>query len=211
MKSIGILVKEVRTKKKLSKESLETKTKIKVEYIDALEKEDWSRLPEYPVVVGFVKNIAATLSIDDSLAVALLRRDYPPKSLTVNPKPDVGRQFTWGPRLTFITAVGVLLFCIFIYLISQYIHFVRPPELVIETPQENQLVSDRKFIVKGKTDPEATITVNNQPTLVEENGKFTAEIEIAENTNEIIIDAKSRAGKETILSRKIKVDFSSKQ
>lgn len=207
MKSVGLVIKEARTKKKLSKDALEAKTKIKSEYIEALENELWEKLPEYPVVVGFVKSIAAVLSLDESHALALLRRDYPPKVLPVNPKPDVDRKFTWDPRLTFITAVFVVSLGILTYLSFQYIHFTNPPELAVETPIEGQVITEKKVAVKGKTDPEATVTVNNQPTLVGDDGAFTAEIEIAEATDGILITAKSRSGKETKIMRKIRVEL----
>lgn len=207
MKSIGTVLKEARIKKKLSRDSLEDKTKIKSSYLNALESEEWEKLPEYPVVVGFVKSVATTLSLDENHALALLRRDYPPKILPVNPKPDVGRPFTWGPRLTFLLIIALVTLSIFVYLIFQYVHFTSPPALAIQTPPENQVISDKKLVVTGKTDPEATIMVNNQPTIVDEGGSFSAEIEIAENTDTIKVVAKSRAGKETIISRKIKVEL----
>ena len=77
MKTAGEIIKEARVKKKYSRARLESETKIKKEFIEALEQEDWARLPEYPVVSGFVKNIADALSLDRSRITAVLRRDYP--------------------------------------------------------------------------------------------------------------------------------------
>jgi cytoskeletal protein RodZ len=108
MKTIGVLLKEARTKKRYSRARLEKGTKIKKEFIEALEKEKWEELPELPVVQGFVKNIAQFLKIDDKRAAALLRRDYPPKTLSINPKPDVSEKFTWSPKLTFIAGAIVI-------------------------------------------------------------------------------------------------------
>ena len=195
MKTIGELLKETRLKKKLSKERLEKETKIKISYIDSLEKSQWERLPEYPVVVGFVKNLAASLGVNEKQALAVLRRDYPPKVLRISPKPDVGNRFTWSPKLTFI--LGAVLLCLLAlsYLTFQYIHFIQPPKLSLEVPQDAQVVKVNVLTVKGMADSEATVTVNNQPTILLENGEFTTQIEIFAGTEEIVVVAKSRTGK----------------
>src|SRR3990172_1081627 len=108
MKTIGQVIKESRAKKKLSKKKLEEITKIKESFIDAIEKENWDKLPEYPVLQGFVTSIAKTLKIDTNTVSALLRRDYPPKKLEINPKPDVSEKFSWSPRLTFILGTFIV-------------------------------------------------------------------------------------------------------
>ena len=59
------------------------------------------------------------------------------------------------------------------------------------------------WLLRGETDPEASIIVNNQPVIVEENGRFETEIEIFEGTREIIVVSKSRSGKISTLTRKI--------
>ena len=207
MKTIGELLKEKRVKKRHSQARLEKITKIRKSYIDAIEKENWNRLPERPVVAGFVKNIAQALNVDQRQTSALFRRDYPPRSLRVNPKPDVLTKFVWSPRLTFLVGVLLVVFGIFAYLIAQYISFIRPPSLEVITPTENEIVNMRVIEVAGFTDADASVVINNQPVIVKEDGKFVAEIEIFEGTEVVVIKAKSRSGKETLVRRKIIPDL----
>ena len=209
MKSIGKVIQETRTKKKLSRERLEELTKIKKEFIENLEAERWESLPEYPVFRGFVKNISSALTLGEKRMTALLRRDYPPKALSVNPKPDVVEKFSWSPRLTFLVGVFSVTLFILGYLIFQYINFIRPPNLLVSQPQDGQAVDTVALNVVGKTDPDAIVLVNNQPTVVEEDGTFMAEIDIFEGTEEITIISRSRSGKETVIRRKIKPELSS--
>ncbi len=203
MRTIGEIIKQARIEKKISLAKLEKETKIKKSFIEAMEKGDWKNLPELPVITGFVKNIAGALKINKKQMVALLRRDYPPKRLSINPKPDVSDKFTWSPKLTFLIGSLVVFFTILTYLGFQYKSFIALPSLEIETPQENQVVTKSVLIVSGLTDTEATIKVNNQPVLVDENGKFSAEIEVFERTEEIVIRALSRSGKESVIRRTI--------
>jgi cytoskeletal protein RodZ len=203
MKTIGDYLKEARIRKKYSKEKLEKETKIKKDFIDAIEKEEWTKLPEPTVVTGFVRSIANTLGLNPNQILAFLRRDYPPKKTSINPKPELKSKFSWSPKLTFITAILAVLLIISAYLSFQYVNFVRPPVLYVDTPKEGEIVKTRNLTISGRTSPQAVIKVNNQPVLVDEDGNFLDTIEIYEKTTEIEIKAVSRSGKETVIIRKI--------
>lgn len=207
MRTIGKLIKEARVRKRLSLKKVETQTKIKKDFINNIEKENWQKLPDYSVVSGFVKSLASFLKIDEEMAMALLRRDYPPKPVSVNPKKDVGNRFVWGPKITFLLGVTIVLIAIAGYLGIQYFRFVSPPRIDIIEPKEGQVVESRELKVMGSTDSDATIRVNNQPAIVDSDGNFATTIEISEKMTEIEIKAESRAGRETVVRRKIKVNF----
>ena len=203
MLTIGEYLTSSRKKKFFSIKDVEKGTKIKKEFIESIESQNWEKLPEYPVVTGFVKSIVNFLNADVEKAAALLRRDYPPKKLPLNPKPDVSKQFFWSPKLTFITGVVVVVLLVFVYLGFQYYKFVSPPVLTVDSPYENQEV-EPPLTVSGRVDADAVVVVNNQSAEVESDGSFVTEIDVSENTNEIKITATSRAGKETVIIRKVK-------
>ena len=205
MKTIGQIINFARVKKKLSLRKLEEETKIKATFIDSIEKEKWNDLPAFPTISGFVKSISAPLGIDEKMAIAVLKRDYPPKKFNINPKPDVPSRFIWSPKLTFIIGTSVIVLIVLSYLGYQYLRFVSPPGLTVESPKENQIVSGNSVQVFGTTDSDVKITVNNQPVLVDQDGKFSTNIGIADTTKEVDIVATSRSGKEREISRKITV------
>ncbi|MDO8340971.1 MAG: helix-turn-helix domain-containing protein [Candidatus Woesebacteria bacterium] len=207
MKTVGQILKEARLKKKTSLLKLENLTKIKREFIVLIEKNDWDKLPDFPIVSGFVKNLAVTLDVNLQNANAVLRRDYPPKKLYINPKPDIGSKFTWSPKLTFLVGIGVLILMVLGYLGFEYLKFKSPPTLEITAPTENQIVLSGNVLVKGKTATDVKITVNNQPIIVDQDGNFVGEIEITKETKDLKFVATSRSGKVTQISRNIKVDF----
>ena len=205
MRTIGEIIKEARTKKKISFVKLASSTKIRREFVEALEKEKWEDLPEYPVVTGFIKNVSKALDINVDTAVATLRRDYPKKELRINPKPDVSKEFVWSPKLTFLLGIALVFLTVFGYLVIQYISFISPPKLSVEIPKEGQVVTTKNLRVEGNTDPEATLKVNNQPILLEDNGNFSSDIEVFSGTKEVRVVARSRSGKESVVTRKIEV------
>lgn len=207
MKTIGEILREARVRKRYSLKKLEGKTKIKKEFIEAIEKSDWVCLPDFPVISGFVKNLASPLGVNTKMAQALLKRDYPPKKLFINPKPDVGSKFSWTPKYTFWTGILIVILAILGYLGFQYLKFNSPPFLEVSQPKEGLVVNSREVIVEGKTDPDATVKVNNQVILVGEDGLFSGKIEVFSGTKEIDIEAVSRSGKKTEVVRKIWTEF----
>ena len=207
MRTIGKVFKESRIRKKISLSRLEELTKIKKEFIRAIENEDWESLPEYPSVLGFVKSISGRIGMDSKKAVALLRRDYPPRSVKINPNPDVSKKFVWSPKLTFLAAISVVVIIIILYLGVEYRRFISPPKLDLILPKEGQVFKDKHLLIKGVTDVDSTIKVNNQPVLVDENGSFSFKLEVSEKTEKIVVIAQSRSGKETVLERHVVPDF----
>lgn len=205
MKTIGQIIKDARTAKNISFKKLEDITKIKASFVESIEKEKWSALPTFPTVLGFVKTLSTTLEIDPKMTVAVLKRDYPPNKISINPKPDVSSKFSWSPKFTFAIAIGVVIFFVLGYLGFQYKKFVSPPSLSVESPKENQIVSGNSVLVFGATDSDAKIIVNNQAVLTNDDGKFSVSIEITPETREIDIVAVSRSGKINEINRKILV------
>lgn len=206
MNTIGQMLKEARVKKNISLIKLENLTKIKRDFILKLEKNDWDNLPEFPVVSGFVKNLANVLGISSETANAILKRDYPPKKLAINPNPDVGGKFFWSPKLTFAIGIGTLLVLVLGYLGIEYTKFIKPPELTINKPTENEQVLQTKVKIEGKTTTDAILTVNNQPIILDQDGKFVTEIEITKDTEELKFVSISRSGKKTEIVRRITVE-----
>lgn len=207
MQKIGNFLKEGRLKKKYSISKLEEETRIKSVFLESLEKEDWAALPDFPVVSGFVKNISKALEINATAALAFLRRDYPKYELNLNPKPDISSSFSWTPKLTFFAGLFVVVALIISYLGFQYLGFVNPPALEVISPKENEVIKKADYEVVGKTDPGTTVKVNNQSALVDESGNFRTEIEVSTDLKTVEVQAISRAGKETTISRTIKVEL----
>jgi cytoskeletal protein RodZ len=210
MKTVGKLLKETRFKKKYSLVFLEKKTKIKREFLEAIEKDDWRALPEFPVVWGFTQSLSSFLKLDNKFVGALLKRDYPPKDLAINPKPDVAEKMFWTPKHTFLTGIAVVLVLMAGYLGFQYYRFLRPPFLVVDEPKEGASVGSEEVWVAGKTDPDVTLVINNQPVLLSENGTFQAKIAVFSGTKELTVIAKTRSGKETVIVRKIQAELKQK-
>lgn len=74
--TIGGLLKSAREQKKVSLEDVSNKTKININILRSLEKDDLESLPNKTYVKGFVKNCAKTLGVDANSALDALERGY---------------------------------------------------------------------------------------------------------------------------------------
>lgn len=205
MKSVGQIIKDTRLRKNLTIDDLERITKIKRSFLVSLEKQNWAALPNYSVLQGFVRLVGHALDEDENRLVAFLRRDYPPQNLPVNPKPDIADKFRWTPKMTFFLGLIFLVLVIVGYLAYQYFLFITPPKLVIDIPPEGFKAENTIIQISGRTSQDATVKVNNQPFIVDKEGKFSGEIVVTPETREIEIKATSRPGKETTVKRNIEV------
>lgn len=206
MNTIGTILKEARINKNISISNLESSTKIKSDFILKIENEDWDNLPEFPVVSGFVKNISNTLGLSVDNISAILRRDYPPKKLRINPKPDIQNKFVWSPKLAFSISIVSFVLVVLGYLGYEYRKFMSQPDLVIDLPKQDTTIIQNKVKVAGKTTTDVILTVNNQPIILDQDGAFYAEIEVTKDTKNLLFKAISRSGKVTEKVLDIKVE-----
>ncbi len=210
MKTVGELLKEKRIEKKITKTEISKRTKINLKYINALEKDKFSLLPEAAFVKGFIRNYAKQVGLSPKQALAVFRRDYDqnvkgqviPRSLT----PSMANKRTiWNPRTTVIVVAAVSILTLATYFIYQYRFLTAAPALDIESPQENQQVLST-ITVLGKTDSQAVLKINNQTVLVNEDGTFSQSLLLPLGTRTITIQATNRAGKTHTVQRTVHVE-----
>ena len=208
MVRLGQLLHQQRLRKKLSLSEVAREIKIKEPFLLALEKGEYHRLPSPAYAKGFVTNYATYLGLPRTEVIALFRREFDEKkAFKVLPDSLSNRQ--QGPRIRIKIKDSLLLFVgiVFLFvafLLFQYRAVFLSPPLRITTPEENAVVA-QEIVVSGKTDSEASVTVNDEPVSLDEHGAFSKRIEFFPGAAEIVIKAKNRFGKETVVTRTISV------
>lgn len=211
MKTVGEILKKARLRKKLTRHQLAKKTKIGAKYLKALEKNDFSALPESAFVKGFIRNYANAVDLDPERALAVFRRDYGqdvkgqvvPSSL-IQAKKE--KQSIWTPKTTVIAVLIVLTVAFASYFFYQYRLLAGAPPLEIESPKEEERVKATITVI-GKTDPQATVTINNQQVWVNPDGSFSQSLVLSEGTRTITIHSTSRSGKSKTVQRTVNVEM----
>lgn len=212
MQTVGEILKNKRLEKNLFFDQVEEVTKIRTKYLEGIEKNDFSKIPGgAPVIKGFIKNYAEFLGLSSSLLLAVFRRDFQEsKTGQIIPRgmvePLNGPQFAWTPRLTITIALMALFLVFGSYLFYQYSSSFFPPRLSFFTPKEGEIIRQNFVEVKGQTDPDATIFLNQEAKLLAPDGSFSEKIFLTPGENKITIEVVNRKGKKTQAVRQIRYE-----
>lgn len=225
-KSIGTLtlgekLKKIRSDRRLSLNEVSRNTKIQVKYLECLENEDYDKLPAQVYTRGFLRSYAEFLGADEQLLVRLYEKELGirknleksrhnsfqtplsmlfPTALSFSKlrnKPVRISSFVITPRMLVALGMTGLVVAGMVYLYREFGSFANIPRLVITSPQANHLFNSNLVSVEGYTNRDARIFINDQPVLVNDEGKFREDLTIQSGTNILQIRAINRFEKET--------------
>lgn len=208
MRTVGQVLKETRLAKFYKLEEVEKTTKIRKELLEALENDDYSKLPPPTFVQGFIKNYGKFLGLNEEKLLAIYRREFsdkknPPKVMEAWSNPLEHKRFHLTPRKVISGVIFSLVLAFFVYLWVEYRFLAGAPFLELSTPVDQMSVQSPVIKVIGKTDPEAKVMINNQAVEVDFAGNFLQEIKLAESANVIEITSTSKYGKVTKETRTV--------
>lgn len=209
MITIGAQFAEERRRQDLTLEEISKATKIRKEFLEAIERGDYKKLPGSSYAQGFVRNYAKFLGLPVEKSLAIFRREFnAEKSFDVLPKGfstiqdmPIGR-FKIGRNALLIAGVFVLLT---IFILFQYRAAFLNPSLKISSPLENETVKSLTVSVKGTTEPDATLFVEGEAVVVNPDGSFSSEISLFPGKGTVSFIAENRFGRKTQKSLNIEV------
>jgi cytoskeletal protein RodZ len=209
MKTIGQEFAEERRRQGLTLAEVAKTTKIKEEFLHAIEKGDFKALPSPAYATGFVRNYAKFLGLPEEKSLAIYRREYDEKkNIEVlprgfsNPKEYVPPQFRFGRS----AALLILLFVVVAgFLVFQYRAAVFNPGIKIDSPKEKQEVHSLTIQTSGKTDPSATLMIDNKQVPINSDGTFTKDVTVFPGEDVITFNVQNKFGRVTTVERKILV------
>lgn len=198
MRTVNQILREERLKQGQSILTVEKKTKIKRRFLEAIENGDYKILPSESYAVGFVKNYAKHLELDDYKIGRMFRREYEEETQKIipsfsNKQSSLFHRVFFNPR--FILVV-LLLILIGGYLGFQYSAYFFPPRLMVQSPLDNQKISNNIVEIKGETDPYSTLKINGDETYVDLDGTFEKNIYLFSGEREIVVVSENRYGKQ---------------
>ena len=173
-----------------------------------LEKGEYQKLPASTYTQGFVRNYAKYLDLKEQEILAIFRREFDEeKAFTVLPEGLVKEDFPLHRiKLANIAKIIIFLFLILLgYILFQYRYAIISPPLKISQPTEGAVVLSRTITVVGKTDPNATIYVNNDTASIDSNGNFKKVINVFPGKTTVVVLVVNHFGKEKTIERHIEV------
>ena len=208
MRTVGQILKETRESKLYTLEHVEKATKIRRELLEALENDDYEKLPPPTFVQGFIKNYARFLNLDSNKLLAVFRREFSDKKYPSyvmdafsQPLKNPRIQITPAKVLGGVVIVAILAF--FVYLWIQYRQFTGAPQLAVNSPKDQLTTDNPRVEVDGKTDPQIKVSVNNQQIPVSDSGEFKEAIQLSQQVNKISVEAVNKFGQKTTVERTV--------
>jgi cytoskeletal protein RodZ len=208
MIKVGQKFHQERIRRGLSIEDVAKATKIRPSFITAIERGEYHKIPSPSYAKGFVRNYAEFLGLSAKETLALFRREFDyekqikvlPETYT-NPTTIPARRAKI--RYTVFAVIGILLL-LGGFLLYQYRSAFFSPMLTIETPSE-AVVQATEVIVTGRSEPSATVTVNNTPVALDPDGKFRKTVTVFPGKAVITIVSTNRLGKRSVVEKEIEV------
>ena len=202
MIKVGDKLRQKRLEKDLSLKEISDATKIREDFLEAIEEGQYERLPSPAYAHGFVRNYAKYLGLAEEETLAIFRREFDvDKAYDVLPKGLLGkREFsvkTFRPNRSFILAALAILI-LFIFIVYQYrFAFLNPPLEVFE-PKEETVIKSLEVKVSGRTNPDSTVFIGNEAVSLEKDGSFEKTMTFFPGRTTLTIKAINRFGKETL-------------
>jgi cytoskeleton protein RodZ len=210
--TVGDLLIKHRNKANLELSDIAQQSFIKIEYLQAIENNDFASLPNASYAKAYISNYAKLLNVNPRPLLAILRRDYQESAKgRLLPREFLKDSFKksnfFSPiRLTF-SFVAVVFISFLIYTTWQWYALSRPPRLEVFQPENNQTTAPR-VLVEGQTVMDAIVLVNAQPVALQAGGFFSTELYFdIEGPTTITVKATDKRGKTTTVQRSIQVEF----
>ena len=97
-----------------------------------------------------------------------------------------------GPRVLKVFVIALVIVALLGYLGWELYNIVAPPQVIILEPGDDFRTTESRVIIKGETQPEVTLTINNEAVLLDHDGNFNQEINLIIGLNNLQISAKKK-------------------
>ena len=210
MKTVGQALRQARKKLNITIAEAERATKIRAETLSALEADDFTKLSSPTYIKGFIRNYGEYLGLDSPTLLALFRRQYDEgktqnSKILPDLKPKNSPRVILTPKRLFVIGISILVLGFLGYLFAQYQSFAAAPALQVQSPNDNLQVNNGTVSVVGRTDPDATLSINGQQVDLTASGAFSVSVTLPDGTTDLTIAATNKLGRVTTVKRTITV------
>ncbi|MGE5425498.1 MAG: helix-turn-helix domain-containing protein [Bacillota bacterium] len=203
----GEKLRHAREAKKATLEDAAAVLHIRADYLEALENEEYDRLPSGLYGRQFFKEYCQLLKLDYRKLVRLT--PYSKEKEGADPfsqKVLRRHKFLVFPKL-FRNALFIGLFCIcLLYLLIYFRRLASAPELIVDYPPSNMVTHELSIEIRGQSDPETEVKINNTSIMSTQDGSFSHEVRLKRGLNDITISAQKKYGRESVIERQILVE-----
>lgn len=208
IETLGDKLRCLREEARLPLEEFARVSGIQPRFVQALEAGQYDRLPGEAYVRNFLRIYADQFHVNPERVFELYRKESkvvrsatpdvltPPKAL---PQPHAIR---WH-RVLKRSAVSLCIVALLVYLGLKVRTILTPPALSLTSPAQDMTTRTPSILVEGATEHEATVTINGQQALTDQNGHFAETLDLEPGLNSIKVAAKKERSRSTTISRQV--------
>ncbi|MBI3261510.1 helix-turn-helix domain-containing protein [Candidatus Berkelbacteria bacterium] len=203
-RSVGERLRALRLRRKLTLSELEATSRVRIFFIEAIERGDYGKLPATVYCLGFLRAICQVLMVPYEKFEGEFRAERELWIKIHGTTFDHGRlikahapKILLTPKLIAIGSAAFAAALVFGYLWWQFSIFLSPPLLTISEPGTEAKIVGETVKIVGKTSEGATVTINEQPVVPGADGGFVQEIILNPGINELELTAQTRFNKKT--------------
>lgn len=211
--TLGEYLQKVRQGHNWTVEVASHKSKIASHYLRALEKSQYDDIPGEVYITNFIKAYSKALGLNPkktldqySLEKHIIEQKKHHRFLK-----EIGQlkiaDFLLKPKTIKISAICLVVTIMLSYIAFNIYQTVAPPPLEIFHPKEDLETHEQIIQVKGQSDKEAHVTINNQEIILDAEGFFEEDVTLRSGLNLLVISAKKRHGLEKKIVRHILVNI----
>lgn len=182
-------------------------TRIQKSLLEALEKNDRTRLPEACYAKQFLKTYVKALGGDETYFLQRFEEDHGSCDVALAARLPIQRVST-GSKLTPVAllrnlglAVGAL--SVVAYLGLQVRAITAAPPITLADPRDGSVTQDAIVHVRGTTDTKADVKINGNGVLLRRDGTFEADVALERGLNVITVESAKRYSRSATLERRV--------
>jgi cytoskeletal protein RodZ len=184
-------------------------SKIQTKYLEYLEGGRYDKLPAFVYIQGFLKKYTQILNMPSDELLKQYQNEI--EAVNIAKKEVVSLPSLSSPKIIITpkkikwAAIIIVILAILGYFIYQLDYLIAPPKLVLEYPAQDLTINTSSVRISGQAEYSAKLTINGQQIFVENDGRFSQEINLSPGLNTLKIEATNRFGKISEITRFINV------
>lgn len=195
--SLGAKLKKLRLEKGISLQDLYKEINVQVRHLESIENGHYSDLPGDIYVKAWIKKYAEFLGIDSQDLIV----DYKiEKAISdkISGQQKSGISFGLKKNMWVASKIGryiliaIVVLSLLGYLALEIKNIISPPAISIFFPESNYKTIENSVEIKGKTEPEVILSINNEAVLLEDDGAFNEKINLVTGLNNFQISVKKK-------------------
>lgn len=201
---IGTILRKKRKEEKMTLDQAANFSHIPKEYLLAIEKNRYNSLPPAKAhSLAYVRKYATILKLNtDQVVKQFIEESDLENYTTIHPfcklkiRP-INSIVIWAKR--FAICASLVLFVG--YLVWQVNGILKPPKLLVYSPQDGFISDNMQTNITGATEKEAVLQINGKGISINDKGLFDTTINLSKGINTITITAAKKHGKTTTITR----------